>query len=149
VNIIEKLEDFIRTRLNGIDRDEVEYEDGWWETSTGAEFGAGVLTDLLAIIEEYKDTAQEPVAWMAKQGTFLMIADTKDKLPKGCEENATPLFTHPQLSDEPTRKMLITFYTQYEKNLDDSRTPESFINAARIGYKAMLVETMKADNVPE
>jgi NTP pyrophosphatase (non-canonical NTP hydrolase) len=36
----------------------------------------------------------EPVAWMAYQGTFQMVADTKDKLPKGCQESAIPLFTH-------------------------------------------------------
>lgn len=55
--------------------------------------------DLRAIIEEYKN-AQEPVAWLAYQGTFQMIADTKDKLPKGCRDNAIPLFKIPQASNE-------------------------------------------------
>jgi hypothetical protein len=30
----------LREILNGIDKDECESESGWWETSTGAEFGA-------------------------------------------------------------------------------------------------------------
>lgn len=33
----------LETILAGIDQDEAEDDNGWWETSTGAEFGAGVL----------------------------------------------------------------------------------------------------------
>lgn len=29
--------------LHGIDRTQTDSPDGWWETSTGAEFGAGIL----------------------------------------------------------------------------------------------------------
>lgn len=29
--------------LNGIDKDEISHPDGWWETSTGADFGASIL----------------------------------------------------------------------------------------------------------
>ena len=29
--------------LKGIDKTEIESADGWWETSSGAEFGAGIL----------------------------------------------------------------------------------------------------------
>jgi hypothetical protein len=29
--------------LKGIDQTENESDDGWWETSTGAKFGAGIL----------------------------------------------------------------------------------------------------------
>lgn len=32
--------------MDGIDKDECEYEHGWWETSTGAEFGAMKLRAL-------------------------------------------------------------------------------------------------------
>jgi hypothetical protein len=32
--------------LRGIDKDQCEDDTGWWETSTGAEFGKGVLTEL-------------------------------------------------------------------------------------------------------
>jgi len=37
--------------------------------------------------------AQEPVAWMAKMGSFTAIAETKKQLPKGTEP--IPLYTHP------------------------------------------------------
>jgi hypothetical protein len=34
----------------GIDKDEIEDEDGWWETPTGAEFGAARLRDLERLV---------------------------------------------------------------------------------------------------
>jgi hypothetical protein len=34
--------------LKGIDKTEVESADGWWETSSGAEFGAGILAAIRA-----------------------------------------------------------------------------------------------------
>lgn len=34
--------------LKGIDQTECESADGWWETSTGAEFGAGIIADIRA-----------------------------------------------------------------------------------------------------
>ena len=34
--------------LKGIDKTEIESADGWWETSSGAEFGAGVLAAIRA-----------------------------------------------------------------------------------------------------
>ena len=34
--------------LKGIDETEVESPDGWWETSTGAEFGASILAAIRA-----------------------------------------------------------------------------------------------------
>ena len=34
--------------LNGIDQTETESPDGWWETSTGADFGAGILAAIRA-----------------------------------------------------------------------------------------------------
>lgn len=36
----------LREIVRGIDNDACEVEDGWWETSVGAAFGAGVLADL-------------------------------------------------------------------------------------------------------
>jgi hypothetical protein len=32
--------------LRGIDKDECESDTGWWETSTGADFGKGKLAEL-------------------------------------------------------------------------------------------------------
>jgi hypothetical protein len=34
--------------LKGIDQSETESPDGWWETSTGADFGAGILAAIRA-----------------------------------------------------------------------------------------------------
>lgn len=44
--------DWVDELLAGIDRDDGDEEvDGWWETSTGAEYGAGKLAELKAEIE--------------------------------------------------------------------------------------------------
>jgi hypothetical protein len=40
----------LRNIVRGIDADEVESPEGWWETSTGAEFGAGKLHELEELI---------------------------------------------------------------------------------------------------
>ena len=40
------IEEEIDEILNGIDKEEVEDKDGWWETSTGAEFGAKKLKEI-------------------------------------------------------------------------------------------------------
>lgn len=44
---IEKL----REILKGIDQIEMETEEGWWPTSTGAEFGAEKLAEVEELIE--------------------------------------------------------------------------------------------------
>ena len=36
--------------LDGIDKDETEYQDGWWETSVGAKFGAQKLKEIRSIL---------------------------------------------------------------------------------------------------
>lgn len=38
--------------LSGIDADETEREDGWWPTSTGAEFGAEKLRQIKALFDD-------------------------------------------------------------------------------------------------
>lgn len=40
--------------LDGIDAEECEREDGWWETSYGAAFGAGKLEELRTLLENVK-----------------------------------------------------------------------------------------------
>ena len=44
--------DRVKEVLKGIDRVETESEDGWWETSDGAGFGARKLLAVIAAIEE-------------------------------------------------------------------------------------------------
>lgn len=38
--------------LEGIDQEETTYKLGWWETSTGAEFGKKKLSDLIQLLKE-------------------------------------------------------------------------------------------------
>lgn len=45
------LADKVHLILKGIDQTETESDDGWWETSTGAEFGASKLAEVIAAIE--------------------------------------------------------------------------------------------------
>jgi hypothetical protein len=41
----------VEDRLHGIDQTEAESDAGWWETSKGAKFGAGVLEAILQLKE--------------------------------------------------------------------------------------------------
>ena len=50
---IEKIKTEIKECLNGIDQDECDTNDGWWETSKGAEFGAKKLKEVMDIIEKH------------------------------------------------------------------------------------------------
>ena len=52
--ILTELEREIPKILEGIDKDELEDSGGWWETSTGAEFGKSILDDILALIRSKK-----------------------------------------------------------------------------------------------
>jgi len=44
--------EIVETILKGIDKDECESSDGWWETSTGAEFGKVKKEELIAALEK-------------------------------------------------------------------------------------------------
>ena len=44
VRLVDAERDRIIGLLKGIDEQDGETDHGWWETSTGAEFGAGILT---------------------------------------------------------------------------------------------------------
>ena len=41
----------LRQILNGIDKDECAFEEGWWETSHGAKFGAKKLKEVENLIK--------------------------------------------------------------------------------------------------
>ncbi len=47
----EELLKAIEAILEGIDKTENESERGWWETSTGAEFGATKLAEIRALLQ--------------------------------------------------------------------------------------------------
>ena len=42
----------IKIALDGIANTQNEYDDGWWETSKGAEFGKARLEEVLNIVRE-------------------------------------------------------------------------------------------------
>ena len=44
----------IKNILEGIDKTEVEDVNGWWETSTGAEFGRDVMRKITILIEGWE-----------------------------------------------------------------------------------------------
>jgi hypothetical protein len=46
------LRDRVELELAGIDKDQSASPDGWWETSTGAAFGAGKLSNILALLTQ-------------------------------------------------------------------------------------------------
>jgi len=47
-----KLIEKIKEILSGIDETEIDSDAGWWETSTGAEFGFNKLEDVIVAIED-------------------------------------------------------------------------------------------------
>ena len=55
-----QLIDKIKVILKGIDQTEIESEDGWWETSTGAKLGAEALKQILELLAQ----KQEPIAML-------------------------------------------------------------------------------------
>ena len=48
-----ELEGIVEKVLKGIDLEEIESEDGWWETSIGAEFGKRKKEELLKALRCY------------------------------------------------------------------------------------------------
>ena len=53
----------VKAILKGIDQTEIESQDGWWETSAGAEFGAKKLKYVVGLLAQPE---QEPVAMKFK-----------------------------------------------------------------------------------
>jgi hypothetical protein len=49
----------IREILKGIDKDISQDKDGWWETSTGAEFGAKKLKEIEDLVKNCSMTIEE------------------------------------------------------------------------------------------
>lgn len=47
---IDEIKEEVSLILNGIDKDGLESEDSWWETSTGAEFGSNKLKEVIDYI---------------------------------------------------------------------------------------------------
>lgn len=54
--------------LKGIDKEESEHDSGWWETSTGAEFGKNKLAEIKSFISETIAQEREKLHY---QGTLF------------------------------------------------------------------------------
>lgn len=61
--------------LEGIDKDECESKDGWWETSTGAEFGEGKKKELEDFI---------------RQELLTQLKEIREEMPKEKEKWCRP-----------------------------------------------------------
>lgn len=78
----------VRQILAGIDEQETQRDDGWWETSTGAEFGAQKLAEVVALIDRLQreqSLASEVLADAAAQDAELkllrgLLKDARDGL---------------------------------------------------------------------
>jgi hypothetical protein len=71
------------------------YNEAGFEKAEEFEDAIIAVKEAIATNEECSvvQSAQEPVAWMSKMGSFTAIAETKKQLPKGTEP--IPLYTHP------------------------------------------------------
>lgn len=72
----------IKIYLDGIDKTQSEYDDGWWETSSGAEFGKECLTKVLKVVEalESQESFTEAAAQMSFMGLWDAYTTLKMKL---------------------------------------------------------------------
>jgi hypothetical protein len=52
-NKLEEIKQELSSILKGIDKTETESDEGWWETSSGAEFGKNKLKEVLNLIDEF------------------------------------------------------------------------------------------------
>lgn len=77
--------------LDGLDKDECEYKHGWWETSTGAEFGAKKKEEIKSFISkthtELLTTLKEGVKLMRRESILdnnnLSIVEDTSKVLDG------------------------------------------------------------------
>lgn len=66
--------------LDGIDRDELD-NDGWWETSTGAEFGEGKLKEVLEVVgQAHSQGFKEGEAIGIKKGLLKAVEVVKNQV---------------------------------------------------------------------
>jgi hypothetical protein len=75
--------------LKGIDQTETESPDGWWETSTGADFGAGILAAIRAQVYRSELEAAVKAAVEAEQTAVLQTIEEF----MGSEQERHPMFS--------------------------------------------------------
>ncbi len=79
----------IKEILRGIEQDEIESPDGWWETSAGAQFGQEKLKELLQYIcseQEYRATVTKVQHTDTKEWSFISTIRVRDSLVQNYKE---------------------------------------------------------------
>ena len=84
----EKLDNLIDSVLEGIDQDEVSYKLGWWETSTGAEFGAMKKEELKMKLRTLLSQKEQEVK---KEILDYLRLLKEQELPRACEDYSNDL----------------------------------------------------------
>ena len=99
----------IKDILKGIDQTEIESSDGWWETSTGAKFGAEKLKQILELLAQTQEppqrTEQEPFAWAefdGEGGYYLSLYENNETYAEDWNKRnpnhigwVEPIYKHP------------------------------------------------------
>jgi len=75
--------DKINEILKGIDKDQCSSDDGWWETSSGAEFGANKLKEVQDLVRKLT---------LTDVGSSLPFENSESKLCKTCNGNGVMWF---------------------------------------------------------
>lgn len=74
--LLEESEKKISTILEGIDCTEINSTNGWWETSTGAEFGDKKKTDVL----NFQKSQLERAYQLGREDAFKFATEKLDKI---------------------------------------------------------------------
>lgn len=75
--------DKINEILKGIDKDQCSSDDGWWETSSGAEFGANKLKEVQDLVKKLT---------LTDVGSSFSFENSESKLCKTCNGNGVMWF---------------------------------------------------------
>ena len=75
--------DKINEILKGIDKDQCSSDDGWWETSSGAEFGANKLKEVQDLVKKLT---------LTDVGSSFPFENSESKLCKTCNGNGVMWF---------------------------------------------------------
>lgn len=72
----QKLIEEFRGIVKGIDKDEIESDCGWWETSTGADFGKQKIDELESFISSSFDRIQAETREKLKEEVMKCMPDS-------------------------------------------------------------------------
>jgi len=101
----ELIEDSTTRMFKGIDKNDCDDNDGWWKTSTGAEFGKGKIEELKQFIDSlYSEGVSEIACPFCGDGGFDLIG-LKYHLITHCKEYANIENIQIMLNDQNSREL--------------------------------------------